>query len=169
MVHRLLELLSGSPHEVVTFVLAMLPISELRGAIPYAITVGGMTWQKAYVIAVLGNCLPVIPILYLIGPASEWLRRVPAFDRFFEWLFARTRRKGKMIERFETLGLILFVAIPLPVTGAWTGAVAAFIFGVRRGVALPAIILGVCIAGVIVTLATTGAVGLWGLAKPQGP
>ena len=165
---RLLEWLSGLPHELVTFVLAMLPIFELRGAIPYAITIGDMAWQKAYIIAVIGNFLPVIPIVLLIGPVSEWLRRVAVFDRFFDWLFARTRRKGKLIERFEVLGLILFVAIPLPVTGAWTGSVAAFIFGVRRPVAFAAIFAGICIAGVVVTLATTGVISFWGVHAPAG-
>jgi len=163
MVDKILAWLSGTSHEVVTFILSMLPISELRGAIPYAITVGGMSWQKAYVISVIGNFVPVIPIVLLIGPISEYLRRSRTFDRFFDWLFARTRRKGKMIERFEVLGLILFVAIPLPVTGAWTGAVAAFVFGVRKRQAFPAILAGICIAGVVVTLATTGIISFWGL------
>lgn len=164
MADKLKELLSGSPHELATLVLAMMPISELRGAIPYAVSFGEMAWEKAYVIAVVGNFLPVIPILYLIGPVSEFLRRhVKFFDRFFDRLFARTRRKGKLIERFEVLGLILFVAIPLPVTGAWTGTLAAWLFGVRKSVALPAILGGIMIAGVVVTLATQGVISFWGI------
>jgi uncharacterized membrane protein len=166
---RLLEWLSGQPHELVTFVLAMLPIFELRGAIPYAVTIGHLPWQEAYAIAVLGNFLPVIPIVFLIGPVSESLRRLRFFDRFFEWLFVRTRRKGKLIERFEVLGLILFVAIPLPVTGAWTGSVAAFLFGVRKPIAFGAILIGICIAGVVVTLATTGVISVWGVHAPNPP
>ena len=161
MADSLRAFVSGS-HELTTFVLSMLPISELRGAIPYAVA-NGIPWPKAYLIAVVGNFLPVIPIVYLIGPVSEWLRRVSVFDRFFNWLFARTRRKGEMIERFEAAGLVLFVAIPLPVTGAWTGAVAAFVFGVRRSLAFPAIFLGICLAGVVVTLATTGVIHVMGL------
>jgi uncharacterized membrane protein len=161
VVDSLRELFSGS-HEITTFVLSMLPISELRGAIPYAVA-NGVPWPKAYLIAVAGNFLPVMPIVYLIGPVSRWLRRASIFDRFFTWLFARTRRKGKMIERFEAAGLVLFVAIPLPVTGAWTGAVAAFVFGVRKGLAFPAIFLGICLAGVVVTLAATGVVRVIGL------
>jgi uncharacterized membrane protein len=141
----------------------MLPVSELRGAIPYAITLGGLSWQEAYIIAIIGNFIPVLPILYFIGPVSDWLRRFKFFDRFFEWLFARTRRKGKLIEKFEVIGLILFVAIPLPVTGAWTGTLAAFLFGVRKRLAIPAIIAGICIAGCVVTLATTGVIRFWGI------
>jgi len=164
MKEKLIALLSGSPHEITTIVLAMAPISELRGAIPYAITIGNMPWQEAYVIAVISNFIPVIFILHWIGPVSEYLRRFSNFDRFFNWLFARTRRRGKMIERFEIIGLILFVAIPLPITGAWTGSLAAFLFGVRKRVAYPAIFVGIMIAGVVVTLASVGVIKLWGVA-----
>jgi uncharacterized membrane protein len=146
----------------------MAPISELRGTIPYAMTVGGMTWQEAFVIAVIGNFIPVIPILLLLGPVSQRLRRYPAFDRFFDWLFARTRHRGRIIERFEALGVCLFVAIPLPMTGAWTGAAAAFVFGVRPRLAIPAIAAGILIAGTIVTLVVTGAATFVGVhAHPQ--
>jgi uncharacterized membrane protein len=163
MRERLIELLSNWPHELTTVILAMAPISELRGAIPFAVTVGGMAWQEAYVIAVIANFIPVIFILNYIGPVSEYMRRWKTCDRFFDWLFARTRRKGKMIQRFEVLGLVLFVAIPLPVTGAWTGSLAAFLFGVRKRVAFPSIFLGILIAGGIVTLASLGVLSFWGL------
>ena len=113
MKERLVDMLSSLPHELTTVVLAMAPISELRGSIPYALTVAKKPWPETYAISVVANFIPVIFILQYIGPVSEFLRRFPVFDRFFDWLFARTRRKGKMIERFEVLGLILFVAIPL--------------------------------------------------------
>ena len=149
--------------ELVTVVLAALPVSELRGAIPYAITVGGMSWQKAFALSVVGNFLPVLPILLLLETVSTWLRRYEVWDRFFSWLFERTRRKGKLIERFEAFGLVLFVAIPLPVTGAWTGCVAAFIFKVPLKLALPAILCGILIAGTVVTLASLGLITIWGI------
>lgn len=164
MVDKLLQWLSGQSAEVITAVLAMLPVSELRGAIPYAVGAAGMSWQKAYVISVLANFIPVIPLYTLIGPVSNFLRRNRLLDRFFTWLFARARRKGRLIERFELLGLVLFVAIPLPVTGAWTGTIAAFLFGVRKRLAFPAVFLGICIAGVVVTLAVTGVISFWGIA-----
>ncbi|MCD6379354.1 small multi-drug export protein [bacterium] len=123
-----------------------------------------MTWQKAYIIAVAGNFLPVIPILLFLGVVSEWLMsRYKSFDRFFTWLFDRTRRKSKLIERFETIGLILFVAIPLPITGAWTGCVAAFLFKIHLKHAVPAILAGILISGSIVTLASLGAISFWGI------
>ena len=78
-------------------------------------------------------------------------------DRFFEKLFEKARKRaGGKIEKYEALGLTLFVAIPLPVTGAWTGCVAAFIFGIPKRLAIPAIALGVTIAGAVVTLVMTG-------------
>jgi uncharacterized membrane protein len=148
-----------------TFLLAMLPISELRGAIPYALWAGKLGWKEAYIIAVIGNFVPVIPLLLFMERASEWLRRYPLGDRFFTWFFNRTRRKGKLIERFEALGLTMFVAIPLPVTGAWTGCAAAIIFGVSRKLAIPAILLGIMIAGCVVTLASMGVISFWGIER----
>jgi uncharacterized membrane protein len=142
------------PKDLKVFVMAMLPIIELRGALPYAICVKPELWlPKAYLLAVIGNFVPVVPILLFLGPVSDWLRKVPLFDKFFIWLFARTRRRGRLIEKYEAIGLTMFVAIPLPVTGAWTGALAAFIFGIRRKWAIPCIALGVMIAGVVVILA----------------
>ena len=153
------------PKELTTLLLAMLPILELRGAIPWALAGppfgGGLDWQSAYLFAVIGNFLPVIPILLLLEPVSNRLRKIKIFDRFFDWLFKRTRRRGKMIEKYEMLGLMLFVGIPLPVTGAWTGAVAAFIFGVRFLQSVTSIILGICISGVIVTLASLGVIAIF--------
>lgn len=144
--------------------IAMLPVSELRGAIPWALAGppigGGLTWPEAYVYAVLGNLLPVIPLLLLLEPVSTALRRYALFARFFAYLFARTRRRGTWVERYKALGLILFVGIPLPVTGAWTGTVAAFVFGVRFGQALICIFAGILLAGVVVTLASLGVLGV---------
>jgi uncharacterized membrane protein len=147
-------LLVTIPKDLKVFVMAMLPIIELRGALPYAVCVQPQIWiPKAYLLAVIGNLVPVIPILFLLEPVSTYLRRVPILDRFLTWLFERTRRRGKLIEKYEAIGLTMFVAIPLPVTGAWTGALAAFIFGIRRRWAIPCIALGVMIAGVIVLVA----------------
>jgi uncharacterized membrane protein len=163
MIDAVRHLLSGLPKEVVVFIISALPISELRGGIPVAIKVFGMNWRAAYLICAAGNFLPIIPILYLLGPLEGVLRRWPPMDRFMTRLFDRTVRRGRLIEKYEALGLIAFVAIPLPVTGAWTGALAAHLFGVRPRYAIPAIICGILIAGVIVTLATQGVLHLWRL------
>jgi len=149
--------------ELATVIVAMLPIFELRGAIPLALGVFGLSVWQAYLWAVLGNIIPVIPLLLFLGPVSEYLRRFTIWDRFFDWLFARTRRRSELVERLEVVGLVLFVAVPLPITGAWTGTAAAFIFDIPFKHALPAIILGVMIAGGVVTLASLGVIHVWGL------
>lgn len=154
------EHLAGSPSELITLVIAMLPIAELRGAIPWALTLGGLEWPRAVTIAIIGNLVPIPLILLLLGPVSRLLSRWPLFDRFFQWLFARTRRKGRAIERYQALGLILFVGIPIPGTGAWTGSLAAFVFGIPFRRAMGCILIGVFLAAVIVTLSTLGVIGV---------
>lgn len=159
MKESILEALHALPPEWTTFIVAMLPIIELRGAIPYALEVG-MSWPQAYLLAVTGNLVPVIPLLLFLGPVSGWLRRMPVFGRFFDWVFARTRRRSGVIERYGPLGLALFVAIPLPITGAWTGSAAAYLFEFSFKRSFPAIAAGVLIAGGVVTLAVKGVIGL---------
>ena len=153
----------GLPPEMVTFVIAMLPIVELRGAIPWALTIGALEWPRAYMLSVLGNMIPVVPLLLFLGPVSAALRHITLFDRFFNWLFARTRRRSLAFQRYGALGLALFVAIPLPITGAWTGSAAAFLLGIPFRTAFPFIALGVCVAGVVVTAAVLGGVSLGGV------
>jgi uncharacterized membrane protein len=140
---------------VATLVLAALPILELRGALPFALA-KGMPLIEAYALAVLGNMIPVPFILWFLRPATDFLRRWERGDRFVEWLFARTRRKSDKIQRYEAVGLAMFVAIPFPATGAWTGAMAAHILGLKFHRALFACFCGVCIAGVIVAALTLG-------------
>ncbi len=160
MAEEIAHLLGSLPKEIVTLIIAMIPIAELRGAIPWALAHppigGGLSWPTAYVFAVIGNLIPVLPLLLFFERTYLYLKRFAFFDRFFEKLFARTRKRGKLIERYELLGLILFVGVPLPITGAWTGSLAAFLFGVRFRVALPALIVGVLMSGTIVTLASLG-------------
>ena len=135
--------------EVAVVVLAAMPIAELRGAIPLALAMG-FSPSKAYILSFIGNLIPVVPLLFFLQPIANRLRHIKLFEKFFDWLFARTRRKATLIEKFEALGLILFVAIPLPITGAWTGCVAATLFKIRFRYALAAIICGVAIAGLVV-------------------
>jgi len=161
MVEHITELLKNLPGEAVTVVLGALPVSELRGAIPVGIAFG-FTPLKAYCLAFIGNVIPVIPLLFLLEPVSCWLRKFPFFKKFFDWLFVRTRKKAGLVEKFEALGLILFVAIPLPVTGAWTGCVAATLFKVRFRYAFPAILAGIALAGCIVLSISMAGKGLMG-------
>lgn len=135
--------------EIAVVVLAALPISELRGAIPLALAMG-FSPLKTYALAFAGNLLPVAPLLLLLQPVSDRLRHIKIFERFFNWLFERTKKRAQLVERVGAIGLILFVAIPLPVTGAWTGCVAATLFKIRFRYAFISIAIGVVIAGLIV-------------------
>jgi uncharacterized membrane protein len=141
----------GFAKELAVLIIAASPIVELRGAIPVAIIGFEMPWQYTLPLAIIGNLLPVPFILLFLDTASRWLSKIALFDRFFNWLFERTRRRGKIIGKYKRIGLALFVAIPLPITGAWTGSLAAVVFGFKFTHAFLSILVGVCIAGVIVT------------------
>ena len=141
----------GFNRELVVLIISALPILELRGAIPVAINLFHFPWYQALLLAIIGNLVPVPIILLFLNAISKWLSKIALFRRFFQWLFEYTSRRGKIIERYERMGLILFVAIPLPVTGAWTGSLLAVLFGLKFRHAFLSIFIGVCIAGVIVT------------------
>ncbi len=161
MREHLMAVLGSLPPPLAVFCIAMLPIFELRGAIPAAYAMGmDQTWL-IYLLAVAGNFVPVLPILLLLNPIETRLRRFRLVDRFLDWLFRRTRSRSDMIRKYESLGLILFVAIPAPMTGAWTGAIAAYLFKLPLRLAVPCIILGILIAGIVVTLVSLGVVTLW--------
>jgi len=162
----------GLSHELIVFCISALPIVELRLALPLAINLFGIPWYYALLLAIAGNLLPVPFILLFLNAVTRLLGRIGVFRRMLDWLFERTRRRGSIIEKYQRIGLMLFVAIPLPVTGAWTGSLAAVLFGLRFRHAFVSIFLGVLIAGVIVTclslLGWTGAIiagiGIIGLA-----
>jgi len=145
---------SGFPNWLEVLALAASPISELRGAIPWAIIKHHFPWYYAFLLAVIGNLLPVPFILLFLNTTSRLLSKIGIFEKMLHWLFERTRRRGKIITRYERIGLALFVAIPLPVTGAWTGSLAAVLFGLKFRHAFLSIFVGILIAGVIVTCAT---------------
>jgi uncharacterized membrane protein len=129
----------------------------VRGAIPLAIAVYGYEPWQAFLLSVLGNLLPVVPLLLFLGPVSDWLRRYDFWERFFTWLFTRTRRKYmREHECFGLTALAIFVAIPLPMTGAWTGCAIAFMVGFRFWPAFAAIATGVLLAGIVVTATVVG-------------
>jgi len=145
-------------YELQTFIIAATPIIELRGAIPIALFNYELSTSSAFIFSVLGNIFPVIFILLFFEKVSNFLsQKSKLFKRFFDWLFARTRKKHQgNYERFRDLFLVIFVSIPLPITGAWTGSLCAFLFGIPFKRAFPLISLGVIIAGVIVTLISLG-------------
>lgn len=143
-------------NEIITFLVAALPISELRGAIPLAILKFGFSPPKALFISFLGNILPVLPLLIGLQKFSEYLsHKFYWFNRFFSWLFERTRaRHEDHFHYWGDIALFIFVAIPLPLTGAYSGVMAAFVFGMPKKHAFWSIVLGVLVAGFFVTAAT---------------
>ncbi len=150
----------GFSKEVVVLLIAALPVFELRGALPVAINLFHLPWYYAFLLAFVGNLLPVPLILLLLDTVTKLLSKIGFLNRMLNWLFERTRRRGRIVERYKRIGLTLFVAIPLPVTGAWTGSLVAVLFGLRFRHAFLSILIGVFIAGIIVTcLSLLGWVG----------
>jgi uncharacterized membrane protein len=149
MLNIIINSLKDIPKEYLVMIVGALPISELRGAIPLALSLG-MPIAKAFWLSVIGNTIPVIPALFLLEPVSNRLRKFKIWSHFFDWLFERTKKKADTVQKYEALGLAIFVAIPLPMTGAWSGVVAASLFKIRFRYAFIAIVAGVLGAGLIV-------------------
>jgi uncharacterized membrane protein len=144
------------PPEVATFLIAMVPISELRASIPIAIKIYHLPVWSAYTWSVLGNLVPMILIVLIIEPIANFLsQHVSLFKKLFEWLFEHTRRKGaKKFEKWGELAIFILTATPIPLLGGWSGPLAAFVFDVKLKKSIPLIILGCMAAGAIVTLIT---------------
>lgn len=151
------------PPELATILIAMIPIAELRVSLPIALTVYDFSFLEAYILAVIGNLIPVLFIVWLIGPVSDWLmKHFRLAQVFFDWLFSRTRKKmTQKYQRYGLWALAIFVAIPLPMTGAWTGALAGWLFGISPIKIFRYVALGVLIAGIIVGILTLGAQDLY--------
>ena len=146
---------------IITFLMAMVPVVELRGAIPYGV-IAGLSVHEAFVLAVIGNLLPIPFLVVFTRKVFEWLRtKSDGLDRMVCRLEAKADKNKELVEKSEFFGLMLLVAIPLPGTGAWTGALVAAMLDMRLKRAMPAIILGVLVAGVIVTTLTYGAGALF--------
>ena len=142
-----------------TFAMSMVPVVELRGGIPYGLS-QGLEWPLVYLIAVVGNLLPIPFILLFVRRILQWMKRYERLGRIAGRLEARAAKRSARVRRSEIIGLCMFVAIPLPGTGAWTGALVAAFLNIRLRNALPAITLGVLIAGGLVTLMTMGVIHL---------
>jgi len=147
-----------SSKELWTIVYSAIPVTELRATIPLAITVWHVKPLTAFILAVIGNSLPILVIILGLNKIVQLAERYSKFwTRVIEAVFRRTRRKtSQQFEKYGLLALCLFVAVPLPMTGAWTGAIAAWLFGVPARKAFWPIFAGVIIAGIIVTFLTVG-------------
>ena len=143
---------------VTTFFISMLPIVELRAGLPYGIALG-LDYPLALTAALVGNMIPVPFIVVYIRRIFVWLRaHFAKMDSFITKLEKKAHLKGETVRKYGPLGLLIFVAIPLPGTGAWTGALIAALLDMRLKSAVPSIFLGVCIAATIMTLLTFGVI-----------
>ena len=140
--------------------MAMVPVVELRGAIPYALA-HGVDVLPALILCIAGNMLPVPFIVLFIRKIFELIKKVPKLSGVIERLERRAHLKGNMVRKYSALGLFILVAIPLPGTGAWTGALVAGVLGMRLKNSLLSIFLGVIAAGVIVTAISCGVVAIF--------
>lgn len=141
---------------LLTMLISMLPVVELRGGLPAGVAMG-LPIPAAFLASLIGNMIPVPVIILFVRPLFKWVRvHIPKLEGFISHLEARARSKSADVVRYQTWGLLLFVAIPLPGTGAWTGALIAAVLDMRLKRAVPVIFLGVVIAGLIITLLTHG-------------
>lgn len=151
LLEALVEALRSLPPEAVVAAVAAVPIFELRAAVPLGIGLG-LDPLTALAASYVGNLLPVPFLLVLLEPVARRLRRHRRLRRLADWMYARSAAGGDSVRRYGWWGLVLFVAVPLPTTGAWTGAMIASLLGFRRRAALAAIALGVGLAGLVVTM-----------------
>ena len=158
----IVNLLDGKiSSEVIAFIVSMLPVLELRGGL-IAAKIMEIDFLKAFIICYIGNMLPIPFILLFIRKIFNWLKKIPAVEKTIVKLEARSIRKADKIQKYRLWGLLLFVGIPLPGTGAWTGALIADLFDIRIKHSLPVIAAGVLIAGVIISALSYGLFGLLG-------
>ncbi|MFH1478469.1 MAG: small multi-drug export protein [Candidatus Omnitrophota bacterium] len=154
--HKIIDLLSSfgwNPKTLILF-LATLPVTELRASIPIGIVVLKESIKSAVFFSIIGNMLPIAPIYFFLEPISKRLSKTPIMKRFFDWLFARAKKKAGLIEKYEAIGLMLFIGIPLPGTGVWTGCFIASLLRMRFLPTFIAAVGGVLIAATIVAIVT---------------
>lgn len=142
------------PDELKVLFIAMLPIFELRGSIPMGIHYFNLPWVTVVIISIIGNMIPIFFVLLFFDIVTRLFFKVPILKKILLWLFARTRKRSKLIRKYEEMGLIFFVAIPLPITGAWTGSLAAYLFGLRFWKSVLYIFIGVLCAAAVVSIFT---------------
>lgn len=141
---------------LMTFLMAMVPVIELRGAIPYGV-LQGLSIGEALAVSIAGNLAPIPVLIVFTRRVFEWLKgKSDHLNRLVLKLEAKAESKKETVEKWEFLGLVILVAIPLPGTGAWTGALVAAMMDMRLKRAFPAVVIGVIIAGIIVSVVTFG-------------
>ncbi len=158
----LVDTLGGKiSEELIAFIVSMLPILELRGGL-IAAKIMEIDFFKAFAICYIGNMLPIPFILLFIRKIFTLLKKIPSVEKLIVKLEARSIRKADNVKKYRLWGLFIFVAIPLPGTGAWTGALIADLLDIRIRHSLPTIAAGVLVAGIIISALSYGLFGLLG-------
>ena len=144
------------------FIMSMIPVIELRGGLVTAVTVLGLPLIPSYLVCVAGNILPVPVLLLFVRTVLGWCCKLPKIGGWFRHLWDKAQVKAQKIGRWELLGLLLFVAIPLPGSGAWTGSLIATVLRLKPLPAFLVIAAGVLIAGIIMGIMSFGLLGIIG-------
>ena len=143
-----------------TVLVSMIPVVELRGGLPFGVAAGLPVWA-AFIAAVIGNLIPVPFIIVYIRRIFQWMRRrIPRLNSLIDRLERKAHLKGRRVNKYKYLGLAIFVAIPLPGTGAWTGSLAAAFLDMPLRKAIPSVVAGVLIAGMAISILSYGVVSL---------
>lgn len=150
-----MDLLDGMPNQLIVFIVSMVPLIELRGGLIAAALLGMPLWEGV-LFCLAGNIVPIPFILLFITPLFNWLKKTKLFRPMVEKLEARSMGKSEKIQKYQFWGLVLFVGIPLPGTGAWTGALIASLLNIKLKKAVPAIFLGLVLATTIMCVITYG-------------
>lgn len=153
------EIIEFLSNEMIVILVAAMPIMELKGAIPIGVSMG-MNPIYVLVLGIIGSTLPVPFLLLFLKPVFERMKRSSYWKKFIDWVTKRTMKKSGKIHKYKALGLFIFVAIPLPSTGVWTGSLAASLLNIPFRSGFLAIFLGNCVAGLIMTTLSHMAVGL---------
>uniref|UniRef100_A0A7C2K2F0 Ligand-binding protein SH3 n=1 Tax=candidate division WOR-3 bacterium TaxID=2052148 RepID=A0A7C2K2F0_UNCW3 len=157
MTEKIISYLSNfiTSKEVLVFVVSMLPVVELRGAIPIAVFQYNFPLYKAFALSVVGNVLITVPLVFMIDFAEKHFRKFAFLSKLMDKVMSKAYKRKGYVEKYEFLGLFLFVAIPLPGTGAWTGAIIAYLLSMNKWFAFFSISLGVLVAGILVSFFTS--------------
>jgi len=148
----IIGLFTSIPHELATFLIAFIPVTELRASIPLAVNIYGLSPFAAWFYSVAGTYFVMMLIVFLLDPIAKFLsKHISLFDKFFKWLFEHTRKRAdKKMEKYGSWAIFILAATPIPLLGGLTGALAAFVFDVPLKKSLPLLLFGTMLAGAIV-------------------
>ena len=158
LVNIFINIFSGINKELIIFIISLLPILELRGGM-LAATLLGINFKRSFIICILGNIIPIPLVLLFLEKIFNLLRKWKVTKKLSEWLKKKALSKRKQIDKYGYLGLILFVGIPLPGTGAWTGSLLAILLGLNKRKSFICILLGILLAAIIMSIVSYGVIG----------